>query len=74
MMLRRMGRDDLTVHGFRSTVRDWAAERTSVAPKVAEAACAHTVANKDGARYRCSDLFEKRAPLMRDWAPFAAAS
>jgi integrase len=41
MMLRRMGRDDLTVHGFRSTFRDWAAERTNVAPEVAEAARWH---------------------------------
>jgi integrase len=46
MMLRRMGRDDLTVHGFRSTFRDWAADRTAVSPEVAEAALAHTIANK----------------------------
>jgi hypothetical protein len=43
MMLRRMGRDDLTAHGFRSTFRDWAAECSGVAPEVAEAALAHTV-------------------------------
>jgi integrase len=61
MMLRRMGRADLTAHGFRSTFRDWAAERTSVAPEVAEAALAHTVANKVEAAYRRSDLFEKVA-------------
>jgi integrase len=66
MVLRRMGRDDLTAHGFRSTFRDWAAERTGVAPEVAEAALAHTVANKVEAAYRRSDLFEKRRALMRE--------
>jgi integrase len=70
MMLRRMGRDDLTVHGFRSTFRDWAAERTNVAPEVAEAALAHTVANKVEAAYRRSDLFEKRRALMQEWGAF----
>jgi integrase len=70
MMLRRMGRDDLTVHGFRSTFRDWAAERTTVAPEVAEAALAHTIANKVEAAYRRSDLFEKRRALMREWGSF----
>jgi integrase len=70
MMLRRMGRDDLTVHGFRSSFRDWAAERTTVAPEVAEAALAHTVANKVEAAYRRSDLFEKRRELMQQWGSF----
>ena len=70
MMLRRMGRDDLTAHGFRSTFRDWAAERTGVAPEVAEAALAHTVANKVEAAYRRSDLFEKRRALMQQWGTF----
>jgi integrase len=70
MMLRRMGRKDLTAHGFRSTFRDWTAERTGVAPEVAEAALAHTVANKVEAAYRRSDLFEKRAALMQEWASF----
>ena len=74
MMLRRMGRDDLTVHGFRSTFRDWAAERTTVAPEVAEAALAHTVANKVEAAYRRSDLFEKRRALMREWGRFCEFS
>jgi integrase len=70
MMLRRMGRADLTAHGFRSTFRDWAAERTSAAPEVAEAALAHTVSNKVEAAYRRSDLFEKRRELMREWGLF----
>jgi integrase len=70
MMLRRMGRGDLTAHGFRSTFRDWAAERTGVAPEVAEACLAHTVANKVEAAYRRSDLFEKRRALMQQWGDF----
>jgi integrase len=73
MMLRRIGREDLTVHGFRSTFRDWAAERTTVAPEVAEAALAHTVANKVEAAYRRSDLFEKRRALMQEWGSFCAS-
>jgi integrase len=67
MMLRRMGRDDITAHGFRSTFRDWAAERTTFPREVVEAALAHTIANKVEAAYRRSDLFEKRRPLMQQW-------
>jgi integrase len=70
MMLRRMGRSDITVHGFRSTFRDWAAERTGIAREVAEAALAHVIANKTEAAYRRSDLFEKRRGLMRQWGSF----
>jgi integrase len=71
-MLRRMGREDLTAHGFRSTFRDWAAEQTGVAPEVAEAALAHTIANKVEAAYRRSDLFEKRRSLMQEWGSYCA--
>ena len=74
MMLRRMGRADLTAHGFRSTFRDWAAERTTVAPEVAEAALAHTVANKVEDAYRRGDLFEKRRALMQEWASYCETS
>jgi integrase len=70
MMLRRMGRDDITAHGFRSTFRDWAAERTTFPREVVEAALAHTLANKVEAAYRRSDLFEKRRPLMQQWGSF----
>ena len=59
MVLRRMGRDDLTVHGFRSTFRDWAAEQTNFFRDVAEMALAHTVSDKVEAAYRRGDLFEK---------------
>jgi len=68
MVLRRMGRDDITVHGFRSTFRDWTAEATEVPREVAEAALAHTLADKVEAAYRRSDLFEKRQGLMENWA------
>src|SRR6516164_9173263 len=62
--LRRMNRADLTVHGFRSSFRDWAAERTNFAREVAEAALAHVVGDKVEAAYRRGDLFRKRAALM----------
>jgi integrase len=70
MLLRRMGREDLTVHGFRSTFRTWAAERTNYPPEVAEMALAHTVGNRVEAAYNRSDLFDRRRRLMRDWAKF----
>jgi integrase len=68
MVLRRMGRTDLTAHGFRSTFRDWAAECTSFPREVAEAALAHVVGDKVEAAYRRGDLFEKRRRLMEAWA------
>jgi integrase len=68
--LRRMERSDLTAHGFRSTFRDWAAERTSYPREVAEQALAHTQSNKVEAAYRRSDLFDKRRRLMEAWARF----
>ncbi|MDA8230753.1 MAG: integrase arm-type DNA-binding domain-containing protein [Magnetospirillum sp.] len=70
MTLRRMKRDDLTAHGFRSTFRDWCAERTAYPSEVAEMALAHTVADRVEAAYRRGDLMEKRARLMEDWAVF----
>lgn len=70
MVLRRMGRDDLTVHGFRSTFRDWSAEVTSYPNTVCEMALAHTIQNAAEAAYRRSDLMEKRRLLMADWADY----
>jgi integrase len=70
MLLRRMNRDDLTAHGFRSSFRDWASERTSYAHDVVEMALAHAIENKVEAAYRRGDLFEKRRRLMDDWAGF----
>lgn len=72
MLLRRMERDDLTAHGFRSTFRDWTSERTNYPGEVAEMALAHTVSDKVEAAYRRGDLFEKRRRLMETWATFCA--
>ncbi len=69
--LNRLGRSDVTVHGFRSTFRDWAAERTNFPNHVVEMALAHTIGNKVEAAYRRGDLFEKRVRLMDAWAEFA---
>ena len=71
-LLERMGRGDLTVHGFRSTFRDWAAERTSFPNEVVEMALAHAVDDKTEAAYRRGDLFEKRCRLMDSWAEYCA--
>jgi integrase len=69
-VLRRMQRSDLTVHGFRSSFRDWAAETTSYQREAVEAALAHTIDSKVEAAYRRGDLFEKRRRLMNDWAAY----
>jgi integrase len=69
-MLKRMDRLDFTVHGFRSTFRDWAAERTNYANHIVEQALAHVIGNKVEAAYRRGDLFAKRMRLMSDWARF----
>lgn len=68
-VLRRMG-VDVVPHGFRSTFRDWAAERTSYPREVAEMALAHAISNKVEAAYRRGELLAKRARMMNDWARF----
>jgi integrase len=73
MLMRRMGRGDLTAHGFRSSFRDWVAERTNFPHEVAEMALAHAVADKVEAAYRRGDLFQKRRQIMEAWARFCAA-
>lgn len=70
MLMERM-KCDVTVHGFRSTFRDWAAERTSFPNHVVEMALAHAVAGVEGA-YRRGDLFAKRRQLMDAWAAYCA--
>ena len=70
MTLRRMGQDDLTAHGFRSSFRDWAAETTTYPAGVVEMALAHAVGDKVEAAYRRGDLFQKRRRLMEDWATY----
>ena len=70
--LKRMGRGDLTVHGFRSTFRDWAGEATAHPREVIEAALAHRLQDKAEAAYARGDLFAKRRKLMEDWAAYLA--
>lgn len=69
-VLKRMGKGDVTVHGFRSTFRDWVAEETNMDGEIAEMALAHTIANKVEAAYRRGDLLEKRIKLMDAWATY----
>ena len=72
MLLRRMG-SDCTVHGFRSSFRDWAAEQTSYPYEVAEMALTHTISNAVERAYRRGDLFQKRRKLMDAWATYCMA-
>lgn len=74
MGLRRMGRGELTMHGFRSTFRDWAAENTHYPREVCEMALAHVVATGAEAAYWRGDVFEKRRALMADWAAYATTA
>lgn len=69
-LLKRMGHPDITVHGFRSSFRDWASEATSFPNEVAEAALAHIVGDKVEAAYRRGDLFAKRRRMMEAWAEY----
>jgi integrase len=73
MLLRRMGHGDVTAHGFRSTFRDWAAERTNIPNDVIEMALAHSVSDKTVAAYNRSDLFDRRRRLMAQWATFCTS-
>ena len=71
-VLRKMGRSDITVHGFRSTFRDWAGETTNFPREVIEAALAHQLKDKSEAAYARGDLYDKRRNLMEAWAAFVA--
>jgi integrase len=66
------GSDDITVHGFRSTFRDWCAEATNYPRELAEKALAHTLPAAVEAAYQRGDMLDKRARLMDDWAKFCA--
>lgn len=70
MVLKRMGRTE-TVHGFRSTFRDWCAEQTNFPRELAEAALAHTLRDKVEAAYQRGDLLERRRVLLQQWADYA---
>ena len=72
MMLRRMN-TKITVHGFRSSFRDWAAEKTNMPNAVCERALAHAIHDKTEKAYERTDLFDKRVRLMERWAAFATA-
>jgi integrase len=73
-VLRSLGPKDITIHGFRSTFRDWASEQTNYPREVAEMALAHVVADKTEAAYRRGDLIEKRARLMAEWSTYCAST
>jgi integrase len=72
LVKKRMKRE-ITPHGFRSSFRDWAAERTGFPAEVAEMALAHTVADAVERAYRRGDLFQKRRQMMDAWAKFCAS-
>ena len=74
MLLRRMNVTDATVHGFRSSFRDWAGEATNFPREIAEAALAHTVGDKVERAYRRGDALERRRELMEAWASFCAGA
>jgi integrase len=70
LQLVRGMRPGLTVHGFRSTFRDWISEATNFSPELAEQALAHTIGNATEAAYRRGDLLERRRAMMQAWADF----
>jgi integrase len=72
-LLKRMGRSDITVHGFRSAFSDWAHESTAHANHVIELALAHNVGNEVERAYRRQDMFTKRVRIMTDWAQFCTS-
>lgn len=73
-VIKRLGHDDITQHGFRSTFRDWAAETTAYPREVIEHALAHQLKDKAEAAYQRGDLLVKRRALMDDWSAFCSGS
>jgi integrase len=73
MMLRRMKVHDATVHGFRSSFRDWAGNESTFPREIIEAALAHVIGDKAEQAYRRSDALEKRRKLMEAWDAYCAA-
>ena len=71
-LLKRMKRDDVTTHGFRSSFRDWVGEATNFPNDAAELALAHKVADKVEAAYRRGSMFNKRRLMMEAWANYCA--
>ncbi|WP_420550537.1 tyrosine-type recombinase/integrase [Litorivicinus lipolyticus] len=70
-LMKRMGRQDLTTHGFRSTFRDWCSEQNQHSREAAELSLAHRIGNATERAYARSDLLEQRRALMQDWAEYA---
>ena len=70
LLQKHMERPDLTVHGFRSSFRDWAAEVSHYPRELAEAALAHVLTDKTEAAYQRGDLLEKRRAMMQEWADY----
>ena len=73
MVLRRIKVENATVHGFRSSFRDWAAEETTFAREVAEAALAHVIGDATERAYRRGDALERRRALMEAWEEFCGS-
>jgi len=73
-LMRRLGRGDVTVHGFRSSFRDWAEERGGMPREIAELCLAHEVGNAVERAYRRSDLIDRRRQLMEAWARFSTSA
>ena len=73
MLLRRLKIENATVHGFRSSFRDWCGDETSFPREIAEAALAHRTGNATERAYRRRDAFDKRRQLMAAWAAYCAA-
>lgn len=72
-LLRRLGKGDVTVHGFRSSFRDWAAEKGNMPREIAELCLAHEVGNEVERAYRRSDLMDKRRTLLRKWSQYCTS-
>ncbi|MBN3726090.1 tyrosine-type recombinase/integrase [Burkholderia sp. Ac-20379] len=72
VLLRRMDRADITVHGFRSTFRDWVADCTDYPDSLAEQALAHTIRSSTVSAYRRRDMLERRRVMMEHWARYCA--
>jgi integrase len=72
-VLRRLGRTDISVHGFRSTFRDWAAEQTNFPRELAEMALAHKVGDKTERAYQRADMLKKRHALAEAWSKYASS-
>ncbi len=70
MVLRRMQVEDVTVHGFRSSFRDWAGNVSNFTREIVETALAHVIGDKAEQAYRRSDALEKRRKLMEAWSAY----